>query len=346
MSFAAPLVDCHNHLGVELGAYLRGHYPYAQMLPQLLAEAEAAGISHFLVFPMVTNLALSLDGMRAGEIRTEGTAEKVPYAWENRRLLDEIYRLFPAQASRFFPLAMADPLRETDRQAAALAALWNEYLPIVRSVAGPAARPFVGLKFQTTILQAPILALREEGRVLLDVAREYGLPLLIHSSVHPGDPWAQASDIIDVAEENPDARFCIAHSCRFDKPCLERIAALPNAVFDCSAHVIHCQLAASDSPHIAPKGRRFDTDYTDPARALRDLTEAYPDKLLWGSDSPYHSYVDATLTLWASYSDEAQCLYALPEPLRRRVACENAVRWFDLPRPEERPAPYGGVYGC
>lgn len=345
MSHVAPLVDCHNHLGVELGAYLRGHYPYAQSVPQLLIEGDAAAISHFLVFPMVTNLALNLDGMRAGEVRTDGAAEKVPYVWENRRLLDEIFRFFPAHAARFFPLAMADPLRETDRQAAAITALYEEYLPIVRSVVGPDARPFVGLKFQTTILQAPILALRDEGRVLLDVARQYGLPLLIHSSVLPADRWAQASDIIDLAEENPDVRFCVAHSCRFDRPCLDRIAALPNTVFDCSAHIIHCELASRDFPHVAPEERRFDTDYTDPARALRDLAEAYPDKLLWGSDSPYQSYVDSSLTLWATYADEAACLFALPEPLRRRVAYENAVRWFDLPHSEERLAPHGGVYG-
>ncbi|HVK07084.1 MAG TPA: amidohydrolase family protein [Armatimonadaceae bacterium] len=334
MASPAPVrVDCHNHVGVELGFYLRGNYPYAQTLPQLLAEGDTAGISHFLVFPMVTHLGLSLEGMRAGEVRTEGALEAVPYAWENRRLLEEVYRLFPGDAAgRVFPLAMADPLRATDAQAAALRTLWDEFAPL-----GDGGRPFYGLKFQTTMLRAPIRALLDQGRVLLDFARERDLPLLVHSSVYPEDPWAQASDILDVAERVPDLRFCVAHSCRFDRECLERVAALPNAWFDCSAHIIHCRLACADSPHVAPPARRFDSDYARPEAVLRDLAAAYPGKLLWGSDSPYHSYVDADLRLWATYRDEADCLLALPAGLLDRVARDNAARCFRLPGLEAAP---------
>lgn len=316
-------IDCHNHIGAEMLSYLRGDYPYAQMLPQLVGEGEAAGVSRWVVFPMVTNLALGLDALRRGEVTTDGALEAVPYAWENRRLLDEVYRLFPQYAQRVYPLVMADPLRSPGAQAESLRQVREEQ---------PEQR-FYGIKFQTTMLQAPIKSLLVEGRVLLELAEEWRLPLLIHSSVHPKDVWAQASDILDIAEAFPRVRFCVAHSCRFDRPCLDRLAALPNAWFDCSAHRIHCQLAEKDSPVVAPRERRFVSDYARPEVVLRDLAEAYPGKLLWGSDSPYQSFADkrSGLALFSTYAEETACLTALPEPLQREVAWDNTRRWLGLP---------------
>src|SRR5690606_4515208 len=89
----------------------------------------------------------------------------------------------------------------------------------------------------------------------------------------------------------PNVRFCVAHSLRYDREQLDRLAQMPNAWFDCSAHRIHCDLAVANSGSIAPLERRFDSDYTRPAQVLRDLAEAYPNKMMWGSDSPFYSYV-------------------------------------------------------
>ena len=127
-------------------------------------------------------------------------------------------------------------------------------------------------------------------------------------------------------------RFCVAHSCRFDRVQLDRLARLPNAWFDCSAHIIHCHLACRDAPPVAPSERRFATDYTRPERVLRDLAEAYPGKLLWGSDSPYYSFAARGGTaLFSSYGDEGACLHALPPPLLREVAFTNTQACFGLP---------------
>src|SRR5579883_2103430 len=115
------VIDCHNHVGAELLLYLRGEYPYAQMLTQMIEGGRAAGVTHWIVFPMVSNLSQNLTALRAGHIQMGGI-EAVPYAWENRRLLHEIHALFPETAEFAFPLAMFDPLREPDRQAEALRA--------------------------------------------------------------------------------------------------------------------------------------------------------------------------------------------------------------------------------
>ena len=313
------LIDCHNHLGVELGAYLRGEFPYAQHLETLVREGQAHGIERFIVFPMVSNFAMNLAALRRGEISLEGSLESVPYAFENRRMLREIYEFFPEEGRAAIPFAFFDPFRKVQAQIDELGRLKRDYI-------------ICGLKTQTTMLQSPITSLREEGRAFLDLAREWDVPLLIHSSVLPSDIWAQAQDIVDIAEQNPDVRFNAAHSCRFDHQQLHRIAALPNIWFDCSAHVIHCALAAKNSPVVAPIERRFQSDYNDAGQVLRDLANAFPEKLMWGSDSPYYSFVanveGKLFSLLSSYAEEADALHRLPESLKQRVAGDNICAWL------------------
>lgn len=313
------LIDCHNHLGIELHQYLRGEFPYAQQFSSLLEDGARNGIGRFVVFPMVTNFAMNLRDLCDDRVSLGNALEEVPYELENRRMMREVHDLFHEEQDAALPFAMFDPFRETAGQEKALRELRREY-------------SLYGLKTQTTMLQSPIKSLLDEGRIFLELAREWDVPLLIHSAVLPSDKWAQARDIIDIVEKFPDVRFNVAHSCRFDKTQLDRIAQLPNAWFDCSAHGIHCALAMQDNPIIAPRERRFDSDFSKPARVLADLAEAYPDKLMWGSDSPYYSYVaktaGETYSLRSSYALEADYLQALPEERRKRVGTTNTLAWL------------------
>jgi len=315
------IIDCHNHIGVDLGLYGRGEFPYAQHAETLARQGEPLGITRWIVFPMVAHLALNFAALRAGRVTAEGAFERVPYAWENRRLMQEVYEFFPALGRVMLPFAMFDAARETALQARELRALREKYR-------------FYGLKTQTTMTESPITHLRNEGGVFLDLAREWDIPLLIHSSVIESDIWAQARDIIDIAADNANVRFCIAHSCRFDRPQLERIAALPNCWFDCSAHGIHCQLARENNPVVAPLSRRFTSDYAQPAKVLWDMARAFPGKLLWGSDSPFYSFIAQTeneqLSLLSSYEQEVEFFMALPEEMRKEIAEHNTLRFLGI----------------
>jgi predicted TIM-barrel fold metal-dependent hydrolase len=235
--------------------------------------------------------------------------------------MKEIYELFTEQGKRCLPFAMLDPMREQAGQIAELRKLRAEYL-------------FYGLKLQTTMLQSFIKTLGEEGRGFVELAAEWDIPFIIHSSVGPDDPWAQASDILDVAEKFPYVRFCLAHSCRYDRECLDRVQALPNTWFDCSAHCIHCDGALRDLPYIAPRERRFETDYTNPARVIGDLAAAYPDKFIWGSDSPYYSYVamlgSERIALISTYKKEVEALRANPAEVVERIAHRNTLAWLGM----------------
>lgn len=291
--------------------YLRGHYPYAQDVPTLIRAGRAHGIGRQVAFPMVSNLSLGIEAMRDGRVVTDGALERVPYAFENRRLMHEIF-LIPESKDQILPFWMIDPNRACAEQRVALLELADEF--VCR-----------GLKIQATIIQSPISGLLDRGRELLDLAAAWDVPLLIHTSVHPADPWSQNVDILRVVESVPEVRFILAHSCRFDRAALDRVAELPNAWFDCSAHRIACELAVDEYPAVAHGDARFPSDYRDPAKVLFDLASAYPGKLCWGSDAPFDSYVDESMSLRSDYAAEVGDLMALPEALRHEIANQNSL---------------------
>lgn len=105
------MIDCHNHIGTELLSYLHGDFPYAQQLEEMVITGGALGIHRWVVFPMVSNLSLSIPQMREGIITTEGALENVPYEFENARMMREIYEYFPDHGTSVWPFAMFDPLR-------------------------------------------------------------------------------------------------------------------------------------------------------------------------------------------------------------------------------------------
>jgi len=317
------LIDSHNHLGADLFFYLNGFYPYAQDLPALVTDGRRHGIDRWVVFPMVAHTWFDLAAMRAGKL-LPGGPDKVPYAFENERLLREVYEQFPDLGKLTLPFAMVDPLREPQAQVAVLRALHREF-------------PFYGLKIQATMIQADAGALLTTGRCFLEFAAEFDLPFLIHSSVIANDPWSEAGLLLRIAEATPQVRFCLAHSCRFDRVYLDRIAELPNTWFDCSAHRIHCQGVVREMPFVAAPARRFVADYRDPSAVLAALAKTYPKKLIWGSDTPFESFVakenGAVLSLRATYAEEVACLRALPAAMQQAVAHDNLCALLRLKDP-------------
>ena len=316
------IIDCHNHVGADLLFYLHGDFPYAQHLVAMHDEGRALGVDRWIVFPFVSHLALDVTVFMDNKIKDEkGRLHDVPYAFENRRLLKEINVMFPEEGKRMLPFVMVDPMRNVAAQAQELRKLRADYR-------------FYGIKLQTTILQADIKHLKDRGKVFLELAEEWDLPFLIHSSVAESDIWAQAQDIIDIAEANPHLRFCLAHSCRYDKECLDRVNALSNTWFDCSAHCIHCEGAVKDLPYIAPRARRFDSDFTNPGRVIADLAAAYPHKFIWGSDSPFYSYAGEingqVVRLISSYKAEVAALTASPPAVVQRIANTNTRNLLKL----------------
>ena len=197
-------IDCHTHIGVDPAFYLSGNFAYACDYRALLAEARRNGIDRIMVFPFVSYFGLESLGMQPPS--TPENDFSVPYAFENRRHLRELYDLGADISETALPLVIVDPARKPQEQVEVLA-LKERY-------------PIRGMKIQATMIESPIRALLEEGQCLVDLAAEWNVPLLIHTSIVAHDVWSQAGDILDVAEARPEVRFCLAHSCRFDRPSL------------------------------------------------------------------------------------------------------------------------------
>lgn len=311
------IIDSHNHLGIELVNWIRGDYPYAQSLEDLRAKAVGSGVTHWVAFPFPSYARSAPEITPLDEVDLSA----IPYEHSNRQLLREVDEYFPQEPRMVLPFAILDPSRQPEAQTGVLRALRQRH------------RIF-GLKIQGTIIQSPVNALLREGECFLDLAAEWDVPFVIHSSIHPDDLWSQCADILEVAIARPDVRFVLAHSCRFHRPSLEKVMELPNTWFDCSAHRIHCDLAAKDSPAVAASRDRFATDYRDPSQVLCDLAEHYGKKLVWGTDSPYHSWAsrsgDLPEELFSSYPLEWECVEALDLADRKRVTCDNTLHWLGL----------------
>jgi len=104
-----------------------------------------------------------------------------------------------------------------------------------------------------------------------------------------------------------------------------------------SSHLYAAACVAENNPAMAAPTDRFESDYTDHRRVLADLAEAYPDTLIWGSDSPAYSYICRRkqaeghwldFRLKGTYEDEVAALEALPAPLRQQVGSVNALSFI------------------
>jgi len=321
----AKRIDVHTHVGMDPANFARGDYPYAQSAEDLVVRLDRWGIDAAVCFPFLYTSYFDMDAFVAGRlVKADSRVCPAPYALENERLCDEINAAYPQCAGRLLPFAFFDPGREQAAQCDALRDLCGRY-------------PLFGLKTATSYLRSHVTDLLGAGACLLDFAASRGLPVMIHSAVAPGDPWAAVEAILKVVRARPEVRFCIAHTCRFDRPALEAADRLPNCFVDFSAFIIHCELARRNDPAVAAAERRFPADYDRPAEVLARIAAAYPETMLWGTDSPYYCFMgryvdDAGKTVvWrlaCDTDDDTSAFRRLPPPVRQTLAHDNTMRYL------------------
>jgi len=317
------IIDCHTHVGISFNNYLEYAYPYAMSLEDLIVRMDLLGIAYSAVFPFES----SYYPLPGSDTPASSTAvSRYPYEKENHNLLKEVYEIFPEHSNRLFPFVMFDPSRETSKQAENLENLRKKY-------------KFFGLKTVTTYNKGFVKDFLKPNNRIRDFAIEHKLPLTFHCSWHKNDIWANVFDVLEVVEKTPQLKFCLAHSARFSKEALDRANALPNCFVDTSAFMFHCHFANVNGEAIAEPEKRFDADYSCPSKVLQALAEAYPETILWGSDTPYHNFVqkytDSTgevidFRFRTAYDDEIKPLKALPPRFIKKIAYENTLNYLSL----------------
>jgi hypothetical protein len=321
-ALAGKVIDVHTHVGINVAAYFAGNYPYCQSLEDLLYRLNANGVDCAVAFPLGPCSFFDTGRFLREQRRVPASPRlsPAPYAIENRRLCAEVYERVPGTAGRILPFAGIDPGRFVAAQVAALEALLAEY-------------PVYGLKASGVSIQSSHHHLLGKGEAFLRLARERNLPVLLHSTAYEGDRYSHTRINLAVARACPEVRFCLAHCLGFDRVHLDEAAALPNVWVDSAAMKIQIE----PQEILAPPERRFASDYRDYRRVFADLVKAYPETMLWGSDSPFYTYIEprrypdgstVNFVLQGSYEQERAALAALTPAQARQVANANTRRFL------------------
>lgn len=319
------LIDAHTHVGIDPVIYARGDFPYGISGEDMVLRMAAQGIDAAVCFPLLYTTYFRFNAFRAGRfVRDPNGISSFPYEAENRNLFREVYDVFPELANKLLPFAFFDPGRRQCEQAEFLRKLAEQY-------------PVFGIKTASSYLQSHITDLLGKGSCLLDFVAEQNIPVTIHTSVMPGDPWANVFEILKVVKARPDVRFSLAHTCRFDRRALDEAAELSNCFVDVSAFHIHCKLVGMKSEAVADKPNRFPADYRRHAVALKKIAEAYPDTVFWGTDCPFHQFrsrffndqgEEVIVDLPCAPDTEITEFRKLPATLQKKIGHSNTMRWL------------------
>lgn len=324
---AGKTIDCHAHLGISAKAAACGEYPYGQSVEGLYYRMQSAGVDVTLVFPSNPELFFDLAALSKGRmVPAEHPFSPAPYVAENHNLMHDVFRFCPEYQDRFIPFVSVDPGRMVYEQLDALQKLEEEF-------------PIYGIKVVPVSCQTPVTDLLRKGRVFLDFARERNIPFLLHTTVDPNESYSHASMAFEVIDAAPEVRFCLAHCIAFHRGYLDRAAAADNIWVDTAAMAIQVQAANKYHGLMAEGDDRFEADYTDHTSVMRSLVEAYPDTIIWGTDSPFYTYFshrkqgeadDAFMdfNLKANYEDEKAALDGLAPELKKKVSNTNTIRFL------------------
>jgi len=309
-------IDIHSHVGIQIREAAQISFPYCASVEDLAYRQKANSVDVSVVFPTGPDLFFDLQALIETGRKEPAAApiSRAPYERENRLLLTDVFNFCPEHSGRFLPFISVDPGRLVDEQIAILRELEAEF-------------PIYGVKIAPVSTQTRVTELLGPGEAFFDffVARDW--PILFHVAVSQGEAYSQASDTLEVIERHPELRYCLAHCIGFHRELLERADALPNVWVDTSALKIQVELACQDSPLMALPPDRIACDFSNHVEVMRALVERFPKTIIWGSDSPYHSYITrrlqgdgiyAEFRLKGTYEQEKAALDALTSAQRSR----------------------------
>ncbi|QDS98204.1 amidohydrolase family protein [Adhaeretor mobilis] len=316
-------IDVHSHVGVGVGSYICGEYPYAQSAESLYYRQLAGKVDVNVVFPLLPDLSFDLAKMKHGErVRVQSPLSDPPYSIENLMLMREIFDFCPELSNRFIPFVSLDPVRDVEPQLRALKNLEHDY-------------PIYGIKIHPVGCLSHAIGILSTGNKFLDFAEERNIPFLFHATTLPNDEYSQASDLLHIAAERPKLRFCLAHCLIFNRQMLDAASSAANVWVDTSAIKIQVDLALQCvAEGMISRDSLLKANYSDHLEVMVNICEEYPDLILWGSDAPAYTYhcrrqqgdgIFQEFGLKGRYEDEVGALNALSPTLRRKVSNSNTL---------------------
>jgi predicted TIM-barrel fold metal-dependent hydrolase len=318
-------IDIHSHVGIQIREAALIEFPYCASVEDQAYRQVANDVDVAVVFPASPTLYFDIPiYVETGRlVPAEKPISRAPFERENRLLLTDVFRFCPEHSQRFLPFVSVDPGRAVEAQIEVIRELEEEF-------------PIYGVKIAPVACQSKVTELLGVGAPFLAFCAERDWPILFHVAVSVGESYSQASDTFEVIERHPELRFCLAHAIGVHRGFLERADALPNAWVDTAALKIQVELAYQQSPLMALPPDVLDCDLSDHLMVMRTLMERYPRTILWGTDSPWHSYIArrlhddgvyAEFRLKGTYEQEVAALNIL-SPAQRQQINANALRYL------------------
>jgi Amidohydrolase len=303
------VIDAHSHIGIALREAAQIKFPYCASIEDLAYRQKANGVDVSVVFPTGPDLFFDLPTLieTGRKVPAAHPISRAPYERENRLLLTDVFRFCPEHSSRFLPFVSVDPGRLVGEQIAILRELEQEF-------------PIYGVKIAPVATQTKVTELLRQGELFFEFFAARNWPILFHVAVSQGEEFSQAPDTFRVIERHPELRYCLAHCIGFHRQYLEWANALPNVWVDTAALKIQVELAYQNSPLMALSPDRLECAFSDHTDVMRELVERFPKTIVWGTDSPYHSYITrrlqgegvyAEFRLKGTYEQEKAALDAL-----------------------------------
>lgn len=309
--------DCHTHVGFSLSVYYDDKYPSCFDLISLINHLNRQKIDRAIVFPFPNYFAAGMQTLSDGVNRAIiDTLEAVPYAQQNKRLLQEIRRFGKGRILMFAMFSLYRGIKEQ------LEILENFMVN----------HEIYGLKYYADTDHMDLRRFSEEGKPFIEFALRHNLPIVFHisqCSALENRGYSFPQGVITLARQYPNLRVCLAHLAHFNEEILMTARKFKNVFFDTSPLLHLCHIRKANRLSAA-----LQIDYTQPVQALLEVFRMLPDQLMWGTDLPFNFTCniecDAHDFQFENYSIEKnyEILHSLPISTQKVLESDHVERFL------------------
>ncbi|MBQ9934368.1 MAG: amidohydrolase family protein [Lachnospiraceae bacterium] len=262
------LIDTHTHSGgMDLSNFFNGRYPSNQDILDLNEKRIRNGVGFQIVYPMQTSIYYDITTYwKLREFLPSGYSE-YPFQLENRYLLLQIRYFSLERMLPFVGFSLQDKVIEQESDILRLAKDYSIY----------------GLKYHTKIDQKSADKVDKESD-FVEIAKHLNIPITFHTEQKG---VSSAISVLELASRYPEVRFCAAHFGGFSADFFRELDKYPydNLYFDTCPLLPRCHYLSNNR-----SSELLDLDYENPRSILKYFAEHYPDRVLWGTDSPWTNY--------------------------------------------------------
>lgn len=262
------LVDTHTHCGgMDLSNFLNGRYPSNQDILDLDKKRRSADVGYQIVFPMPTSVYYDIPAYWKHKLFLPSGYSEHPFQLENRYLLSQIECF---NLERMLPFLAFSLQHNVSQQETDILRLSEQY-------------QIYGLKYHTKVDQKSADRLDKESE-FVSLAEQLNIAIIFHTEQKG---CSNAMSVLELAARHPNVRFCAAHFGGFSVEFCHELDRYPydNVYLDTCPLLPRC--ASLNGRH---GNEILDLDYENPQLVLQHFLQRYPNRMLWGTDSPWTNY--------------------------------------------------------